>query len=191
MLLDMAMSATAEAKAALACGATLSMVASAETQTKWDAVRQTHQPWGSRAKHGYADGTLHTLDMCRGLTLVCVRCDALVHWMAARRRARCEGRDSFRPGDGCSGRCCSINHRPAQFITSQRSMAAGLEAGTRLLITWPGGLAALRVQVQPADAALDAAARARIAQLRTLKARHRRGRRLGGRKPGQRVHPEL
>ena len=40
MLLDMAISATQEAKAALARGATLSMVASAATQAEWDAVRR-------------------------------------------------------------------------------------------------------------------------------------------------------
>lgn len=188
MLIDMANSASQEAKAALARGMTLSLVANAETQAEWDAVRRAHQPWGSRAKRGRADGTLRTLDVCRGFTLACVRCGSLVHWMAARCRASKAGRIDFIAGDGCSSRGCSINHRPAQFTSSQRSMAAGLEAGTRLLINWPKGRDALQVQVQASEAALDAAARARIAQMCAVKAQRRRGR---SRKPKSRVRSEL
>ena len=188
MLLDMANSASHEAKAALARGVTLSLVANAKTQAEWDAVRRAHQPWGSRDKRGRADGTLRTLDMCRSFTLTCVRCGSLVHWMAARCRANKAGRIGFVPGDGCSSRGCSVNHRPAQFTSSQRSMAAGLETGARLLIDWPEGRGALQVQVQASEAAIDAAARTRIAQMHAVKARRRRS---NSRKPGQRVHPEL
>ena len=53
--------------------------------------------------------------------------------------------------------CCSINHRPKQYWDGQRSMAAGLEkgarllsmaagleAGARILIAWPASCEALR-----------------------------------------------
>jgi hypothetical protein len=154
MLLDLAMTAnmlcSEEAwERALEEGVSISLDASLHTRRAWTAARGQHQSWCFRARRGYADGTQHALSTCRGFTLVCVRCGSLVHWMAARCRARRAGRDAFEPGDGCSSRCCSLNHRPAQYASSQLAMAAALEAGTRLLIAWPLGRTARKVQLLP------------------------------------------
>lgn len=189
MVLDLAISAAPDALREIEDGTMLSLVASAETHGRWADERGRHHPWGSRAKRGLADGTLRTLDVCRGLTLVCQRegCGSLVHWMAARRRARAANRDNFEPGDGCSSRSCSGNHRPAQHHTGQRSMAAGLEKpladkGGRLLITWPVDTQAREVQVLPraravaqaATTRLDAAAAAAAAPPTTRGSKRRR-----------------
>jgi len=152
MLLDLAGSAhLSEHDVALALeeGVALSLDASLATRQAWSAERGRYHPWGSRAKRGHADGTLHALRVCRNLTLVCVRCGSLVHWMSARSRARKAGREAFAPGDGCSSRCCSLNHRPAQYRCGQMAMARALESGTRALIAWPSGCAAREVQVLP------------------------------------------
>jgi len=139
MLLDLVMSSNMlcseeEWERALEEGVSISLDASLQTRREWAAARGQHQSWCLRARRGHAHGTQHALSTCRGFTLVCVRCGSLVHWMAARCRARRAGRDAFEPGDGCSSRCCSLNHRPAQYASSQLAMAAALEAGTRLLI---------------------------------------------------------
>jgi len=154
MLLDLVMSANMlcseeEWERALEEGVSISLDASLQTRREWAAARGQHQSWCLRARRGHAHGTQHALSTCRGFTLVCVRCGSLVHWMAARCRARKAGRDAFEPGDGCSSRCCSLNHRPAQYTSSQLAMAAALEAGTRLLIAWPLGRAAREVQLLP------------------------------------------
>jgi hypothetical protein len=154
MLLDLVMSSNMlcseeEWERALEEGVSISLDASLQTRREWAAARGQHQSWCLRARRGHAHGTQHALSTCRGFTLVCVRCGSLVHWMAARCRARKAGRDAFEPGDGCSSRCCSLNHRPAQYTSSQLAMAAALEAGTRLLIAWPLGRAAREVQLLP------------------------------------------
>jgi len=154
MLLDLVMSSNMlcseeEWERALEEGVSISLDASLQTRREWAAARGQHQSWCLRARRGHAHGTQHALSTCRGFTLVCVRCGSLVHWMAARCRARRAERDAFEPGDGCSSRCCSLNHRPAQYTSSQLAMAAALEAGTRLLIAWPPGRATREVQLLP------------------------------------------
>ena len=173
MLIDLAICATTAGERELELGATLSLDASDSTRDGWAAERRRHHSWGSRAKRGHADGTLWALGACRGLTVVCVGCGSLVHWLAARARARKAGRDAFAPGDGCSGRTCSLNHRPAQHLRSQLAMAAGLASGSRWLIEWPEGRSAREVRVLARARALDTArtARARTERARPLRVR--------------------
>lgn len=136
------------------------LVADADTRAAWAAARARHQPWGSRAARGHAQGTRNMLAACSRFTLVCQAedCGALVHWLAARRRARAAGRVAFAPGDGCTSRSCAKRHRPSQFLASQCSMAAGLQSGTRRLVKWPSGLDARALDVRPQAAAQQAAA---------------------------------
>lgn len=138
----------------------LSLIASDETQDEWIAARARHHAWGSRARPGFADGSQDALDICRSLTLVCEQecCGALVHWMAALRQARAAQRAAFTPGDGCSSRMCSKNHRPGAFRSAQRSMAAGLKSRKRYLIEWPSGPNARAVLVLSASDAAEVAA---------------------------------
>ena len=171
MILDLAESAEEDAVRAIEDGVTLSLVASLATRNAWDASRRRHHAWGSRDKRGHADGTLRALEVCRGLTLVCVRCGALVHWMAARRCARKANRGAFAPGDGCSGRGCSGNHRPKQHASGQLAMAAALErpalaSGARYLIAWPQDRWARKLHVQPRTHATLAANNARLRLVR-------------------------
>ena len=171
MVLDLAISASAEAAHELECGTTLSLVASMTTRESWTASRRRHHAHGSRAKRGLADGTLRTLEVCRGLTLVCLRCGSLVHWMAALSRASKCNREEFAPGDGCSNRGCSLNHRPAQYCTGQLAMATGLKRpvlaqGARYLIEWPAGRSARIVYIQPRACAVAEASNARQRALR-------------------------
>jgi hypothetical protein len=152
MLLDMATTACMECsdiELAFEEGFVLSLDASLSTRRAWNDSRSMYHLWGSRARRGHAEGTQQALNICRGLTMVCVRCESLVHWMAARCRARKAGRDTFAPGDGCSSRSCSLNHRPAQHASSQLAMAAGLKTAERLLVLWPSGRAARQVEVLP------------------------------------------
>ena len=101
-------------------------------------------------------------------------CASLVHMQAARRQANAADQTDYLPGDGCGSKQCSSNFRPGQFYSNQKRMATALERGERLLIAWPRGLDAREVEVQPVQAARDAAARARIARLLALRAARRR-----------------
>jgi hypothetical protein len=159
MLLDLASSAHLsehDDARVLEEGVTLTLDACLTTRQAWSAERRRYHPWGSRAKRGHADGTLQALRVCRSFTLICVRCGSLVHWMSARSRAFKAEREAFAPGDGCSSRCCSLNHRPAQYLSGQMAMAAALEACTRALIAWPSGCGAREIQVLPQAATLAA-----------------------------------
>ena len=149
----------------------VSLDAGLDTHLEWAEARARHHSWGSRAKRGLAKGTLRALGTAQALTVVCSAegCSSLVHVQAARRQANAAGRDVYLPGDGCGSRRCSLNHRPGQFHHNQRTMAAALEGGRRLLIAWPDGLAAREVKLQTVQAARDAAALARIGRMRAMK----------------------
>ena len=155
MVYDLVSTATVEAARELDLGATLALDASLDTRRAWDAARRRHHPGGRDGK-GYADGTQHALAVCRGFTLRCAVCGSLVHWMAARTRARKAKRVHFMPGDGCSGRSCSLNFRPGQHKAGQRKMAHALSTGARRLIAWLPSLDARIVNVLPRTDALAA-----------------------------------
>ena len=141
----------------------VSLRAGADAHKEWAQARARHHPYGSRARRGRAAGTLRAIGTAQALTLSCQRDSALVHAQAARRQARAAGRSEYEPGDGCSSRLCSRNFRPAQFLRGQEAMAAGLECGERLLISWPATLSATKVVLQPARAACTVAEEARAA----------------------------
>lgn len=144
-------------------GAVLSLDASDATYARWIDDRARHIPWGSRARRGFADGTMDALDVCRSVTLVCQQegCGALVHWMTARRAAKAAGRDAFAIGDGCSGRGCSRHYRPSRFKARQRKMAMAMRErpteGGRVCCEWPCGRSARELRVMPMHAACTAA----------------------------------
>jgi hypothetical protein len=138
---------------------TLTLDASFDTFHSWVETR-ARAPSVLRAKRGHADGTLDSLATCASLTLECARCGALVHWLAARARARKAGRALHAPGDGCTSRACAINFRRGQFLKAQLSMAVRLAAGQRKLIDWPEGLRTRTLTVLPAHIAHAAAAAA-------------------------------
>ena len=107
---------------------------------RWAAARRRHHPYGSRARPGYADGTVEALAKAQGHTLMCMRqsCGALVHLQAARRHARAAGRSFFSPGDGCATKQCSRGRvRPGRVARRQFQMAAAVLDGSRVLVLWP------------------------------------------------------
>ena len=128
------------------------------TVDRWKADRARHIPFGSRARPGYAKGSLQALDGCRAITLICKRCSALVHWHAARRQAKRAGRSTHAPGDGCGSRTCARFHHPSRFARRQQKMIDGLRNSSRALATWPKkGLLARKIRihsVSEAEAAL-------------------------------------
>jgi len=148
----------------------VTMEAGKYTRDAWEAARARHHPDG-RARRGEAEGTTRVLAAAQSLTLVCARvgCNALVHMPAARRQAIKDGRDEFKPGDGCGSRTCSAgNFRPGQFKRNQCKMATALVSPIsrkpRHLIKWPESLAMREVLVQTAAVAA-AATRAAMAPL--------------------------
>ena len=90
---------------------------------------------------GGADGSADGRWQAHVWVLRCGVCGLLVDWRSAANRAARRGRDTFEPGDGCSGpgeACGGKNYRPGRSARAQRSMRAGLDDGNRLLVEWPG-----------------------------------------------------
>ena len=140
--------------------------AGSEQWEQWDFRRRSGGFHKNRCGAGNAAGTRNALVRYSTLSMVCCAsgCSALVDYKVARRQAKQAGRVHFEHGDGCAGPApCSADHRAARFAKRQHKQAAELEAGRRLLICWPAGLADGDVWYYPQEAACEAAAAARAA----------------------------
>ena len=124
----------------VARGCTHIEVAGADALERWASVRRRHNPYGSRARPGHADGTALALAKAQGQTLICMQrhCGSFVHLQAARRHARAAGRMTFSAGDGCASKQCSRAHvQSGRLARRQAQMAAALLDGSRVLVLWP------------------------------------------------------
>lgn len=120
-------------------GCTEVVVAGSEAHARWTAARARCPPV-DRAKRGEAQGTTEALQQALGRTAMCARCMGLVHFEAARRQAKAEGRVSFEAGDGCTNASCTSRSQPARYKANQTKMAEALLGHVgkpRDLILWP------------------------------------------------------
>lgn len=126
---------TDERKADLGC--VLLEVGGIEAFTRWAEARARHHPWGSRARPGFAPGTVEALRAAQSQLVLCT-CGALVHLQSARAQARKAGRCFIVRGDGCGSSLCSSSHvQPSRFARRQLERATGLLDGTRTLVLPP------------------------------------------------------
>ena len=115
---------TDERKADLGC--VLLEVGGIEAFTRWAEARARHHPWGSRARPGFAPGTVEALRAAQSQLILCT-CGALVHLQSARAQARKAGRCFIVRGDGCGSSLCSDSHvQPGRFARRQIEMPSAI-----------------------------------------------------------------